>query len=368
MPVLFVHGVAVRNEDDPQFSVVERLTRGAEWPVVEELLRTHVAPELNRADPDAVDIARVYWGDLGARPADDPALEADAEQARSGPVVTPEDLGEELQRALTARLPRALWPAAVRAVWSVVGLPSVHDELADTLARHEGTLTDGKPEWLDALIEERLVREAPELAGGLGPIAADILAQGQRGVRRWMVGIRRPIEAVTPFFVGDVLTYMSVRGLPGSPGPVLERTLEGLDRSAEIAAATGEPLVVLTHSMGGQIMYDALTAFGDTVAGGDLHVDLWCAAGGQLGVFADVGVLLDPGEHQVPLGGRVGYLWNAWSASDVLSFPAEGRVPAAHDTDFGFSGTPAANHMAYLREPDFYRTLAAMVAAHALRR
>ena len=67
MPVLFVHGVAVRNEDDPQFSVVERLTRGAEWPVVEELLRTHVAPELNRADPDAVDIARVYWGDLGAR-------------------------------------------------------------------------------------------------------------------------------------------------------------------------------------------------------------------------------------------------------------------------------------------------------------
>ena len=94
MPVLFVHGVAVRNEDDPQFSVVERLTRGAEWPVVEELLRTHVAPELNRADPDAVDIARVYWGDLGARPADDPALEADAEQARSGPVVTPEDLGE----------------------------------------------------------------------------------------------------------------------------------------------------------------------------------------------------------------------------------------------------------------------------------
>jgi hypothetical protein len=61
---------------------------------------------------------------------------------------------------------------------------------------------------------------------------------------------------------------------------------------------------------------------------------------------------------------RLGYLWNAWSSSDVLSFPAHGRVARAHDSDFAYSGNVTTVHTAYLRDPAFYRTLAAKVQVH----
>ncbi|MBK8758747.1 MAG: hypothetical protein IPM08_17020 [Actinomycetales bacterium] len=68
MAIVFVHGVATRDEDDPQFPAVERFAREANWPVVEAMLRQHVAPVLRPADPAGVAIVRVYWGDLGMRP------------------------------------------------------------------------------------------------------------------------------------------------------------------------------------------------------------------------------------------------------------------------------------------------------------
>lgn len=43
MAIVYVHGVATRDEDDPQFPLVERFAREANWPVVESMLREHVA-------------------------------------------------------------------------------------------------------------------------------------------------------------------------------------------------------------------------------------------------------------------------------------------------------------------------------------
>jgi hypothetical protein len=96
------------------------------------------------------------------------------------------------------------------------------------------------------------------------------------------------------------------------------------------------------------------------------RVDFWCASGGQLGLFAELGMFLRPEPAAVaPIPPeRLGRLWNAWSSTDMLSFPAEGRVAGAHDSDFGWPGTPGTTHLAYLREPDFFRTLAAQVEVH----
>ena len=100
--------------------------------------------------------------------------------------------------------------------------------------------------------------------------------------------------------------------------------------------------------MGGQLVYDTLTAFDPGV-----RVDFWCASGGQVGFFVELGVFLEATDPDArPFADdTVGYFWNAWSSSDVLSFPTEGRVPGAHDSDVAYDGTLIANHMSYLHDP-----------------
>lgn len=426
MAIVYVHGVATRDEDDPQFPIVERFARDANWPVVESMLREHVAPVLRPSDPDGVAIVRVYWGDLGMRPrvplevsvprsadgdvsdevaeevADQVSLdlgvrsegssgkkpegesagesggksdaESDAESdgevglgagdtAYPMPVdlddvpnlaaLTPAELGEALQRELFETLPPAQWAAVVRAVWDVVGESALRAQLAARPSRRQRA-------FLDDLVRERLRLEDPALGRVIRPVRTDLVAQGRKGIRRAMGGVRRPFAGILPIFVGDILRYLDGRGRPGSPGPIIERVLDGLREAAE-AGAEGEPLVVLTHSMGGQLLYDTLTAFDPGV-----RVDFWCASGGQVGFFVELGVFLeatDPAARPFAAD-TVGYFWNAWSSSDVLSFPTEGRVPGAHDSDFAYDGTLIANHMSYLHDPAFYATLAAKVAVH----
>ena len=267
--------------------------------------------------------------------------------------LTPAELGEALQRELFETLPPAQWPAVVRAVWDVVGESALRAQLAARPARRQRA-------FLDDLVRARLREEDATLGRVIRPVRTDLVAQGRKGIRRAMGGVRRPFAGILPIFVGDILRYLDGRGRPGEPGEVIERVLDGLREAAE-AGAEGEPLVVLTHSMGGQLLYDTLTAFDPGV-----RVDFWCASGGQVGFFVELGVFLeatDPGARPFT-DDTVGYFWNAWSSSDVLSFPTEGRVPGAHDSDFAYDGTLVANHMSYLHDPAFYATLAAKVAVH----
>ena len=131
MPIVFVHGVAVRDPDDPQYAAAQRLTRGADWSVVETALREHVAPAVRPSAPERVALIRVYWGDLGAQPIEvadtSPVSLRGAEEPAA---LTPDELGEALQHMLFERLPPAQWPAVVDAVWAAVADPAIRAQLA----------------------------------------------------------------------------------------------------------------------------------------------------------------------------------------------------------------------------------------------
>lgn len=361
MPILFVHGVAVRDEDDPAFVAVERLTRGAEWGEVQAALRTHLAPVVRPSAPERVAIERVYWGDLGAQQGQVLAGGRHTFGELAVPAaLTVDELGAALERQLFEQLPPAMWPAVVRAVWSTVRDSPIRAQLAARPAKRQGA-------WLERQVRERLSREAPELTKTFGPLAAGVAATGKRNVRRAMGEVRRPFHAVVPIFVGDVMRYLAGRGVPGAPGPIIARVIDGLMAVRDAQHGAGEALVIVTHSMGGQLIYDTLTAFADDVPGGLPFVDFWGVSGGQVGLFAELGMFLalpSPALVGVPPS-RLGVLWNAWSSSDVLSFPAEGRVARAQDSDFAYTGTLAGTHLAYLRDPVFYQTLAAKVSVHA---
>ena len=71
MPIVYVHGVAIRDEQPPQSEtddekLFDLMSKNITWPIVEGHLRKHVAPVLS-ANPDSVALLHAYWGDLGGK-------------------------------------------------------------------------------------------------------------------------------------------------------------------------------------------------------------------------------------------------------------------------------------------------------------
>ena len=62
MPVVFIHGVAVREQGESGWEDGRHATQGIEWPAVQAALRLHLAPVLNPDAPERVRVDRVYWG------------------------------------------------------------------------------------------------------------------------------------------------------------------------------------------------------------------------------------------------------------------------------------------------------------------
>ncbi|WP_309572035.1 hypothetical protein [Deinococcus sp.] len=351
MPVLFIHGVAVREEHDPEWASVRRITQGLRWPAMLAALRTTVAPVLRPDDPDGVDMQPVYWGDLGAH-------HVPARPAAPGPPAEGLPLGDALGDTLEARLlnrtPVGTWPDVIRAAWSVA-----RDANLTGVAR-------GLPvaqAW--PFLEAAAVARLPALGMSRRPhLPAPLVVQRQRNLSRALLTMRRPITSFVPIFLGDLLVYLDRRGMPGAPGPIPQRIMDALERAHASRQGSGEPLVVLTHSLGGVLMYDVLGAFlpaAPEMRG--VRVDVWCAVGSQVGPFVELGLTVGAQDAPPPTAGpHLGYFWNVWSESDLLSFPASGVVPGAHDTAFPLGGNVQAGHLAYLQRPDFYRTLAAKVA------
>ncbi|MDN5767618.1 MAG: hypothetical protein L0H96_05700 [Humibacillus sp.] len=311
MPIVFIHGVAVR-DDDPVLARRVAPLGDVPWATIEAHLRQHVAPVVSD-DPEGVPIMRIYWGDLGARFA---------------------------------------WGGQ-----SLVSRPS-------------------NPEGLERVADA--AEQAAEAAAEVTPtIVADagrptLRERRVRGVRGAVTAIRRPLEDVVPVFIGDVMTYIATRGTAGAPGPIIQRTLDGLEVAAFAAESRCEPLVVLTHSMGGQIVYDIVTHFLPLMPEHRaLRIDYWCAAASQVGFFEELGLFLesrpdrghDPASlTPLPSPDHLGGWWNVWDHADLLSFRAAGIFEGVDDSAFFAAGSLTTDHNKYLVQPEFYRQFAERLA------
>ena len=307
MPIVVIHGVAVRDED----ATLARAARPfgeLPWPTVEALLREHVAPAISD-DPAGVPVMRIYWGDLGAH------------FAWGG-------------RSLVSRPATGAEPQPGEAAAGDVA------EAAATEA---------------ADVAERVL--PPPVSGRV------------RRLQRAVTAIRRPFEDFLPVFIGDVLAYVVTRGTSEAPGPIIERMLTGLEAAAFAADARREPLVVVTHSMGGQIVYDLVTHFLPRMPEHrHIRIDYWCAAASQVGFFEELGLFLESAPDRGGADGRptpypprehLGGWWNVWDHADLLSFRAEGIIAGVDDSSFFAAGTLATDHNRYLVNADFHRALAA---------
>jgi hypothetical protein len=415
MPILYVHGVATRSRDG--FLELR--------PYLERL----VAPAISD-DPGGVLIDDVYWGGEGVTFAWDGASRPRTRVLGMGPADTPLS---PVEGALTAaafaeafkRLPAGAGTAAPASGLISGGPPAASrppaprlrdlrpDELGDLLAVVIGQ------QVADPARRARLVLAADAVAHDPGTgaaLAATPTSEAEVGVlfdrvartagadpglvamglADWVTGARdrlgealgraadlpawavsvaaaelRPaLNDLVSVFLGDVFAYLRARGDASAPGPIPRLLLEGFRRARDAQRQRGgELLVVLTHSMGGQLVYDAVTHFlPGTPDLRELKVDFWCATASQVGFFEEAKLFLakDPQYrtgHPVPFPrANLGVWWNVWDHNDFLSYTARGIIDGLVDEAYDSGMSLLAAHGGYLKRPSFFRKLAERLA------
>lgn len=403
MPIVYVHGVANRLNDHDQLPG---------WDEISTYLRRYVAPEISQ-NPDQVPIKLAFWGDKGAnfrwqgisRPRT--KLLAQGAGGSASPKEQLNDLGgmDELpavasnsvpQSALSTGQNRAAQAAPrirlkdlapdelsgflCAAIEKVEDADSIQDGkmTADQVA-HDDSVRRRLAAAPDLETELRILREELERRSSGGAVLApqgptqwwNTVVERAREVAtrvdsipafalsRLVMETRGPINEAVTTFLGDVFEYAAQK--QDRPGAIRGAVLDVFSTAKQEASDKNEPLIVLSHSMGGQIVIDLATHF----LSPELRIDFWAAAASQVGFFEEMKLLLasDPAIRG-PLGRasfppNVGWWWNVWDSNDALSFTARSIFDLQVDDEEWNSGASlAAAHGAYLRRPSFYRRLA----------
>jgi len=173
-------------------------------------------------------------------------------------------------------------------------------------------------------------------------------------------------------FLGDIFYYLSRRGEANSPGEIINQLLVKLREAHENKLQRdNEPLIVISHSMGGQLVYDMITYFLPEMAKvpqyrdcEKFYIDFWVAAASQVGLFKEMKVFkedINLKHTSIPIpfpSNHLGIWWNLWDCNDYLSFTVNPFVEEVFD-DMYDSGSPATiAHTAYFDDQDFYQELA----------
>jgi hypothetical protein len=183
--------------------------------------------------------------------------------------------------------------------------------------------------------------------------------------------VRRAINDQVAVFLGDAFGYFATRGSALNPGPIPLRVLATLREAARIGRERHEPLVVLTHSMGGQIVYDLVTHFLPNLPDeAPIQIDFWCSASSQIGLFEELKLFLASRPEHGP-GNPVPFpdtrllraWWNMWDPNDFLSFTAHGIIAGLDDEPYDSGLMVGKAHDDFLKQPSFYTTLARKIAA-----
>jgi hypothetical protein len=387
MPLVFVHGVNVRLDQNYQTAVNAR----------DEMFRAHLLTAISKDWPKS-SILNPYWGRYGGK---------FAWNFASSPRRATETLGaaEHLASALAAQF--AGTPSTGTALLELArteGLPSALDTLflcaaeglqhasMQEVARlgrdlYTWSLTNSRPAWLlevanDIQLIQRLSLEAEPAAspqrsqeerlGGRGDQfhtlreALDRLAFAVPALVSGGVAyhLRRASRHVIENFTGDILAYLDGRKAGANPGEIVTTVLQSLERAAKEATSTGAPLIVVAHSMGGNIVYDILSYFRP-----DLPVDLLVTVGSQTGVFAELRRFListsdvpGQGGDKLPALSHVKRWLNIFDHKDLLGFAAEEIFNGVRDYAYDTGRGLLASHTRYFQRLSFHHFLSERAA------
>jgi len=198
--------------------------------------------------------------------------------------------------------------------------------------------------------------------------AASLIVSPAAARSHILADLRRPLNHLGARFFGDVFCYLNGRGNSDKPGAIPQRMLDFLAEAQKVKNESGEPIIVLTNSMGGQIMYDLVTYFLPRVPSySDIHIDLWCSVASQIGLFEEMKLFLaSSSKYSKAAGNRVpfpdrkylGAWWNVWDVDDIISYSVRDIIEEVDDTPFHVGQSLLKEHIGYLQEESFYHLFA----------
>lgn len=394
MPIVYVHGVANRADKFAE-----------SWPDLENYLRRYAAPVLaDRADDVAV--LPAFWGDLGAgfrfggfsRPrtailgmgsTEDEAVARSITAAEFADLITvPDGAGgsglvaagpaengagisvRELSADQLSDLAAACAGDQAPVAWLIAADEVAHssvlsavqtapddesaleiyfDEVERRLSDGGGLTGMGSGRWWEW--KERLKELSDRASSTPGFVASRLIGEA-----------RKPVHEAAVRFFGDVLVYLrSRRNQDGTMGPIPSTVVDTLRDAMSKRLTEDEPLVVVTHSMGGQIVYDLVTHFLPALAPPRPRIDFWCATASQIGLFLELNLFAATDSGVAPLprpsADVLGAWWNVWDHNDFLSFSAAGVVADVDDEGYSSGLSLIGAHSGYLQRPSFHRRL-----------
>jgi hypothetical protein len=421
MPIVFVHGVANRS-DSPDYS--------AGLQSIERLLREYVCPIISPTDAAGVEFIAPYWGGVGVRfawnrvccpagilgmggggnsPLETAIVLASEQRLREsiveptvkssgsgllpqGPQNSPATGGALSLKTLTSEQISDLAVTIVNGLSGKTEIEKSRLRIAADLVAHDpaflaGLATKSSPqaesEWMLQCIQAKLLT-LPDNSAALGMGAMDRFkdALGETLSRavslpgsaatHVLAEVRRWLNGFITLFLGDVFTYIANRKTPDLPGDIPEIVLTALREAKRLQTQRpGEPLVVITHSMGGQVVYDLVTSFLPAIYEKEgIRVDFWCATASQVALFEEMKLFLKSDSQYCAANGNkapyppdqtLGAWWNVWDPNDFLSFTAKDIFEGVLDESYDSGLSVAEAHGGYLKRPSFYRRLATRI-------
>lgn len=414
MPLVFVHGVNVRKE-------AENIRPGEPTPYDKTVARRdgffkEIVLRPVASDPSGLVIKNPYWGDEAAKfPWGHGALPGEEyerfgrEEHLDPELVLPATAMGQLQVLDEERPPEAILPWLARH-----SLPAAIDLLvmtandplnplaetvelarvADALGGYAEAYKDDSPDWLDNVQTDAQfvdqLNTAIQTFRDDSPRSQDewesfgLLDGAWRGLRDASDRVRRaaqrtkrsafrrlirePVHQRVALFLGDVFVYLKRRDKMGAEEPILKVVLADLDAARQAKGDTNEPLIVVGHSMGGNVLYDCLTRFRP-----DIHVDFFVTVGSQVAVFEELKLfsasdetLPSPDVPKVKMPQNIRHWFNVFDHSDVLGFAASKVFDGVEDFEFDTGKWLLSAHGGYFSQATFYHRLSSRIRQLAL--
>jgi len=354
------------------------------------------------SNPQKVKILNPYWGDYGVKFAwDKKSLPQSAIEELGSEDELPLILLNQIQLEQELNSETVLLQVAKKSIADVIDLlwavsaegadESQAEDLADLAVRAvDYAKHNPHPDWLNNIEnDDQLLRDLQEeidnwqpqnttsnaedspqwevlgsdgnwnpISRGASRIKSTVVSWAGRPITN---NIRGVLKGEVANFIGDVFVYLSKRGTQDEPGEIVKKIIATLLEAKDLINTEDDKLIVVAHSMGGNIIYDTLTHFLP-----DIEVDVLVTVGSQVALFEEM-KLFQVSDETITAQSKVNrvskpanvHRWiNVFDFNDFLGFATESVFQGVKDFEYRTGNLLLAAHNTYFNLPTFHERLA----------
>lgn len=159
------------------------------------------------------------------------------------------------------------------------------------------------------------------------------------------------------FFIGDAFLYFGQRGTASAPGPIVQRLSQAMAEARSRTTSADPEVVVIAHSMGGNIVCDYVSQF-DT----ESSIDLLITVGSQFSLFADLSMFPGLGIDKPFRKPACVKRWiNVYDDNDFFAFAAQPLFDGIEDLHYASGRLGMTTHADCFKFISLYEHIAQAV-------